>query len=507
VNCDRSKIRGIAALGLLLLPYVLLFAAGSIWLYQYHMLVWWFGVSLATTFFGWQLFKGLRHESIPPLVQPDLRWPPVGTAAWKEVDALAAMIEAEDVPLDQPQRLLDVVRRVVEVVARHYHPQSPAPWLETPMPFFLRIVELAAGDLRRATMSYVPAAHILTVRDWQRLWELAGWANRAYFWYRIVSFFVNTPAALVRESRDVFFGRLKGQSVEALKRWAVGFFVRRAGYYAIQLYGKYLPLDDTEAIDSLHERSRHEAAVDATRRDESQKEPLRLLVVGQVKAGKSSLINALFGEYRAATDVVPRTRYVEPYLLERDGLRQAIILDTAGYDDVEPKQILGELGDHLFHCDIVLVVCAATSAARSPDRAFLDALRTTFQDHRDRHMPVIVAVATKIDQLRPLGQWNPPYCLCPADDAKAENIVAAVEAIGEDLAVDLDNVVPVCLMPERLYNVEEGLIPAILEALPAAERVRYIRCLRQHRDEAYWSLLWRQAVQAGRVLLGGVRRG
>jgi len=195
VKSSKLKIRGIAALGLLSLPYLLLFGAGSIWLYQYHMLVWWFGISLTTTFLGWQLFKGLRHEPMPPLVQPDLKWPPVGMAAWKEVEALAAEIEAEDMPLDQPQRLLDAVRRVVEAVARQYHPKSPAPWLETPVPFVLQIVELAARDLRRASVSFVPAAHILTVRDWQRLWELAGWANRAYFWYRIVSFLLNTPAA------------------------------------------------------------------------------------------------------------------------------------------------------------------------------------------------------------------------------------------------------------------------------------------------------------------------
>ena len=43
VKQKNLKIRGIAALGLLSLPYLLLFAAGSVWLYQYHMLVWWGG--------------------------------------------------------------------------------------------------------------------------------------------------------------------------------------------------------------------------------------------------------------------------------------------------------------------------------------------------------------------------------------------------------------------------------------------------------------------------------
>ena len=51
-------------------------------------------------------------------------------------------------------------------------------------------------------------------------------------------------------------------------------------------------------------------------------EPLRILVLGQVKAGKSGLINALFGETRAAVDVVPRTRHIEPFVLEREGMQR-----------------------------------------------------------------------------------------------------------------------------------------------------------------------------------------
>ena len=459
--------------------------------------------SLAVTLVGWQLLRGLRHDPVPPLVEPDLAWPPVGMAAWKEVEALATAIEAEDLPLDQPERLLDVVRRVVETVARHYHPASPAPWLETPVPYVLRIVELAVRDLRRASMDYVPAAHILTVRDWQRLWGLAAWAKRSYFWYRILSFLVNTPAAVLRESRDKLFGRLQKLSVEALKRWAIGFLCE-AGYYAIQLYGQYLRLDDAECSDELQKQSRAEVGVAAEEREALEKEPLRLLVVGQVKAGKSSLINALFGECRAATDVIPTTRRVESYVLEREGLRQAVILDTAGYDDEGPQPLVDALGDHLFRSDIVLCVCSVTSAARSADRAFLDMLRESFQNRPDRPMPVMIVVATKIDLLRPLAQWSPPYCLCPPDGAKAEQIVAAVEAIGQDLNVGLGEIVPVCWRG-RIYNVEEGLVPAILERLPAAGRVRYLRCLRQHRSEETWSLLWQQAVRGGRVLVNSLR--
>ena len=57
--------------------------------------------------------------------------------------------------------------------------------------------------------------------------------------------------------------------------------------------------------------------------------------------------------------------------------------------------------------------------------------------------------------------------------------------------------IPVCLLPERIYNVEEALVPAMIERLPAARRVKYVRCLRQRRDEEYWRRLWQQTVAPG----------
>jgi len=36
--------------------------------------------------------------------------------------------------------------------------------------------------------------------------------------------------------------------------------------------------------------------------------------------------------------------------------------------------------------------------------------------------------------------------------------------------------------------------------------VKYVRCLRQQRDEQYWRRLWQQTVGAGRVLRDWVRR-
>ncbi|MGO9112602.1 MAG: GTPase family protein [Thermoguttaceae bacterium] len=501
-----DKIRAAIALGLLSIPYVLLFAAGSIWLFQNHLLLGWASLSLAFTAAGWWLLRGLWHSAQPPKVQPDPSWPPQGTEVWMQVEQLAAEVEGKELPLDRLEQLVAVVRRVADVVARHYHPDAADPWLETPLPHVLRIVELVARDLRQATLGYVPGSHILTIGDLRRLQKLAGIAHRSYFWYRIASFVINTPAAFLREARDAVFGQLKDMSTETARRWASGYFVRRTGYYAIQLYGNQLVLDDAQPADAPLRQSRQDASEDTQRTSVLDKEPLRILVVGQTKSGKSSLINALFGQYRAGTDVVPRTDQIEPYVLEREGLQQAIVLDTAGYDIAEPGEMLRPWIDCLHGCDMVVCVCSAASAAREADRRFLDDLRAEFQRKPDRHLPVVIAALTHIDRLRPQQEWNPPYRLDPAEGPKAEQIADAIQAVATDLSLRPAEVIPVCLLPERIYNIEEALVPAMLDRLPTAQRVKYVRCLRQYRDEQYWRRLWKQTLGARRVLQDWIRK-
>ena len=200
-------------------------------------------------------------------------------------------------PLERPEDFLALVRRVVDVVARHYHPDAKDPWLETPFPHAApRIVELVARDLRQATLGDVPGSHILTIGDLQRLQKLAGIAHRSYFWYRIGSFVINAPAAFLREARDAIVGQIQDLSTGTARRWAIGYFVRRTGYYAIQLYSGHLALEDAQPTAAPLKPSRQDAEQDLQRAEALRKEPLRIMVVGQTKSGKSSLINALFDD-------------------------------------------------------------------------------------------------------------------------------------------------------------------------------------------------------------------
>jgi hypothetical protein len=131
----------------------------------------------------------------------------------------------------------------------------------------------------------------------------------------------------------------------------------------------------------------------------------------------------------------------------------------------------------------------------------LDQLREFYRQRPECPPPPVVVVVTHIDQLRPPAEWNPPYDLVHPQGTKATNIADALEAVAADLALgENEPMVPVCLKPGEAYNVEEGLAPAILAVLPAAQSARYLRCLRRFRETTHWQRLWQQTLGAGRVL-------
>lgn len=491
---------------MLMVPYVLLGGAGITWLLEREYFLAWVGVTALVSVAGWPLVRRLKRLSAGTVTQvkvdPSGNWPPAGREAWRQIELIAGRPEIVDVPIDRAEPLWELFQEVLLAAARQYHPRSAKPLLEIPVPHLLRVVELVCHDLREAFSEKIPGSHILTINDLMRLKRLATLAPSLYRLYRVIGLVISPVTGLARELNLYMQNRVVNESAQETKRWILQFAVKKAGFYAIELYSGNLVLTDVEIKSFTAPTTRASLGREQARDAAVQEEPLRILVLGQVKAGKSSLVNALFGEVKAAVDVVPRTRHVEPYLLERDGLRRAIILDTAGYEDAaHAASTLEEARSELLQCDLILLTCSAQSAARDADRRLLNGVRELFQHDPDREFPPLVVALTHIDQLRPVREWTPPYDIAQPQGMKAEQIRQAMEVTAADLQVDLSRVVPVCLRPEQIYNVEEGLIPAILSLMDAAHRLRYLRCLREFKDEEYWSRLRQQAGATGRVLL------
>ncbi len=493
--------RWLAAIAGIVLPAVTLLPLGLLWLWQQGLILEWLLVLACVGGAAWLMLVWInrKHTVVltdKPEVQPDPHWPDLNRAAWDKATAITEKLTLADYPLDDPHRLIELGQETVTAVARHYHPKSKNAPLEIAIPYLLMIIELVSKDLR-ILLDNVPFSHMLTIHDLMRGHSLASFASKCYDVYRLGALAINPVGAVLRELRDLSAHQALRYPADEIKTWLLQSYVKQVAYYAIELYSGALTLSDRPTAEYITKYSR----TDLERRAPPAEEPLRVLVVGQVKAGKSSLINALFGELRAMTDVLPLTSGITPYVLERDEAGRMVVLDSAGYAGPTADQGFDEAEAELLRSDLILLVCSATNAARHADRQLLDNINALFQRRPDLIAPPLLVVLTHVDQLRPLREWDPPYNIAQPQRPKEQAIRGAMEATAEDLGIDASDVIAVNAQPEQIYNIEEGVIPAILGKLDHAQRVQYLRCLRELKREDHWNRLREQAWKAGRILL------
>jgi GTP-binding protein EngB required for normal cell division len=363
-------------------------------------------------------------------------------------------------------------------VARQYHPQAERPILQAPVGHIAAVVELVAHDFRETFSENVPWGKTVTPGQllwWKKQGEL-GWKIGTYLWQinRVRRLCMRPGTALIQELHDHWGQNLATKSMGGLKQWMIDYCVTKAGDYAIQLYsGGFVRSDE--------HRPRISAGVEALPFDQ---EPLQVLVVGQVKAGKSSVINALLGELRAPVDTLPATENVDLYECQPEELPPIILRDTPGYGTVaESGDPFSRLGNEIQECDLLVLVCTAGSAARQADRELLHKIHDFYQRHPQRLMPPVVGVLTHADV-------SPEHLLAEA-----------VEAVASDLGMDAGQIVAVCAQWGRLAN-RDGIVTAIRAKLPEAERLKCSRCIRQIRKEQDEDKILRQMLN-GLRLAGG----
>ena len=132
---------------------------------------------------------------------------------------------------------------------------------------------------------------------------------------------------------------------------------------------------------------------------------------GRMNSGKSSLLNAFCGQQTAIVSAVPGTTTDPVYrAMEINGLGPCVLIDTAGFDDAEKQDNLGDsrinkTREASFKTDIAVILYPADAFAAAmknnipPGKAFSQEYE--WQDNfEDRKLPVLT-VLSKTDTVSP----------------------------------------------------------------------------------------------------------
>ncbi|MBH9553962.1 GTPase family protein [Inhella gelatinilytica] len=482
----RTYWRQLLPIAVALLSVLFLAVPGVLYLIEQGWFVWW---ALGFGVLALAVLAVLKRFPVPQMTaadhereraQGDVGWNPAEAEAWEQVVRLGDSVAST------PPMSVNAARELAEetliTVATALHPNKQFAAAHFTVPDVLLALETGARELRTQIVQKVPGAEVIKISHLQGLQaahEKYGAGLKALVAaYRMFRIYANPAGGAVAEFKSFFQDKALASGTEQIYGRICRELVLELGRLAIDLYGGRLRVDVAELKQSV---------LDAAP-DEPESVPVRILVAGQVNAGKSSLVNALAQDVLAAVSELPATPGETEYRSKASDRPDVILIDTQGLDDSADG--LDKWSRLAQTSDLILWIASAANPAREVDRKAMARLHQDFQDGR-RPRPKMVLVASHVDHLSPRREWSPPYNVDAPATPKEVNIQAAMSALMGAMNVAEAPCVPVSLRPDApAYNLET-LWAVLEEQLPDAQRVSLRRAL----DARHTTSLKRVATQ------------
>lgn len=413
------------------LPWLALVFLGILWLAEHDWLLPFVGITLGLILvlrLVLLLVRDRRRTKVAPSANAEHTPIVAANPEWTErelavFNSLCIGIAREPRPWGDMRPLaLDMVEQAAQRLSA-----GKKGALDFSIPEALLLADRVLVRLRRDLHDRVPFSDRISLKTIFWLWENKVWAQRgaavAGWAWRAKRMITNPPVAILQEIQGAVTsgadgGEIKSFSVAIVQQ----IMLEEVARAAIDLHAGHLRFTDEELL----EIELGSAEID--RRILAQPdEPIRLLVIGQVSAGKSSVVNRLAGSTVAETDMAPTTPGLVRHELDIDGISYSVI-DSQGIDG--SNEVAQTLLAQLLDCDHVLWVVRANRPARAPDVELLGMIAEAFAARPLRRIPPITLVANAVDQLLP--DWPYPEHLLPTE-AQA-TIKAASAAIAADLS-------------------------------------------------------------------------
>ncbi|MEO0988212.1 MAG: GTPase [Cyanobacteria bacterium J06639_14] len=505
--------------GVLLVPPIMLLGGlGIVAGIQLHTwgLTWLWGVvALGVVGWRWLLSRWTRPTAdtleaslaaVRSQLQDTLAPPLSETAQTVSPDYVEAILRRtletarQDLPLweDLPT-FAERCQQLIQDIAHLYHPEVKYPLLNVYVTQAYGLIRGTVDELDRWMRVTAPALNQVTVaqvyqtyetyqaleKPLRRVWKVLDISQ--WLWNPFAAAAKTLGRPLDQEANQ----QLLINFSQILRETALTILCRQA----IALYGGQtaLVLEDTAPSSTQTQtlRALMEAADSA---DIIQAASVNLLLVGRTGAGKSSLINTLFQQDRAAVDVLPSTDQIASYRWETPAQDALVLWDSPGYEQVERADLRQQVLEQAAIADVLLLVTSALDPALEADLAFLQDIAKQGHD-----IPVFL-VLTQVDRLRPLREWQPPYDWQQGDGPKERHMREAVAYRSEQLGDWVQGILPIVTTSStdnRAAWGDDALVLQLVEAIAPAKAQKLAQFLRSRdaRIAAAARLIERYALQ------------
>jgi predicted GTPase len=459
-----------------LLPALAVGGFGIAYLWQLGWLRW-FGLAVLALALLTLAVRWLRPPRTPQAVATEAQIE--ANSAWSERDLevwnnAQRQIVAGGI-LDSPwEAVPDAMLEQVKFVARAYHQRDRDAEYAFTVPELLLMLETWSREYRDYVLAHLPLARQLRVSNLLRLQRgtaiASGLYRRGAPLLTLARALIDPTSALTSEMRARLYSELGDGLGGHLQMNLKRALFEQVTRVAIDLYSGRLKLTEAEL-------AAHREQLPAP--EEIVVRPLTILLLGQVNAGKSSLVNALTERYVTEVDPLPATDGCRPIRLHLDEQLDIILVDTPGLDGASATADL--LLKEATKADLLLWLCQANQPARALDKQMLDLIRSHFEGEIDRRPPPVLLVTTHNDQLPPAREWSPPYVLEPADEPKARNMLDALDYCRQVLQLEEGAAVVIALPPgDAPFNLD--VLQHMLVTL--SEDARAVQLNRERLDAA-----------------------
>jgi len=344
---------------------------------------------------------------------------------------------------------------LISEVATFYNPKQSEKELAFSIPEALYALETLSGKYRKIMIKFVPSiAHQIPLSFYMNLLnhknkgiatgKFLNLSIDAYRLYRMV----NPINALISEITSKISNEVLGEVASTMQDKIKRALLKELVSVMIDLYRGGYKSKDSEL---------GESKIASSDKMNSSKniEPLRVSLIGQIGAGKSSVINALVEKTVAEVSSIPTTDKTIIHNWNIDKMKAIKLVDLPGLDGNKETNelILKELTES----DLVFWVLKANQSARKLDvdlkKEFDDFYKK--RENLKRKKPIVIAVLNQVDKLKPINEWDPPYDVisCNSDNKKACVIRDALKYNQEILKPN--HTLPLSLKENQQFNLDE----------------------------------------------------